>query len=682
MMRSALDVTSPPLVWDPSSAADLPALVNEVREGRCALFVGAGLSVAAGLPDWAGLMQRIVALTGKRNRPRATSTELRRLLRANRFAEVADQCRTILGRELFYEALRAELGRDVELPPVHRTIVETPYACVVTTNFDTLLEDAYARWGTHGLPKAPTSAELARLGTLLHDGGFFILKAHGSIDDDASMVFTAEDYRRIIHANPAFQSIFSALLLTRAVLFVGYSLSDPNFRLLLDSQLTTFGEEVPGRYAVMAGVGEAERDILWRTARIRVFSYEEGQHQRVGEFLDALRVASGEEAEAPARPRRGRKAPAAPADVQRETLGRPTPVESVVLGIDARGERIDLELYAGVPRGGRWLGSTRLPPWPDLRPALETVFGSWGWKLASISRVGALLAQGFPRELAERLDALSDDVCVELELTPEAATLPWEWLIVEGTPLCLRHPVVRRPIGISEAARGFPFVGRPLRALLVGDPNEGPQALPGARDEVVEIESILRRVSADNVVTTLLGADAHTRAVVREIESGDYDVVHFAGHAWYDERQAYLWLSDGAVFASELASILNRRPPALLVLNSHYTAYVPVGIRDDPRAGVASSSAEAVEIAGRQARGFARIAGRAGVGAYLGCVAPPSDPNAAEVAIDLYRRLATGIPVAQALHEARVTTCSMDDASALFYSLTGRPEITLAAPPT
>ena len=299
MMRSALDVTSPPLVWDPSSAADLPALVNEVREGRCALFVGAGLSVAAGLPDWAGLMQRIVALTGKRNRPRATSTELRRLLRANRFAEVADQCRTILGRELFYEALRAELGRDVELPPVHRTIVETPYACVVTTNFDTLLEDAYASWGTHGLPKAPTSAELARLGTLLHDGGFFILKAHGSIDDDASMVFTAEDYRRIIHANPAFQSIFSALLLTRAVLFVGYSLSDPNFRLLLDSQLTTFGEEVPGRYAVMAGVGEAERDILWRTARIRVFSYEEGQHQRVGEFLDALRVASGEEAEVP-----------------------------------------------------------------------------------------------------------------------------------------------------------------------------------------------------------------------------------------------------------------------------------------------------------------------------------------------------------------------------------------------
>jgi CHAT domain-containing protein len=183
-------------------------------------------------------------------------------------------------------------------------------------------------------------------------------------------------------------------------------------------------------------------------------------------------------------------------------------------------------------------------------------------------------------------------------------------------------------------------------------------------------------------VTTLLGSDAHTRAVVRAIETGDYDIVHFAGHAWYDERQSYLWLSDGAVWGSELASILNRRPPAMLGLNSHYTAYVPVGVQDDPRVGAgASSAAEALAIAGRETRGFARIAGRAGVGAYLGAVASPSDPSAAQVAIELYRGLVGGAPVAHALHAARVSTCSMSDASSLFYTLTGCPEITLAPLP-
>ena len=83
------------------------------------------------------------------------------------------------------------------------------------------------------------------------DDAFFILKAHGSITDAASIVFATEDYRRIIHASPAFQSVMSTILMSNAVLFVGYSLSDPNFRLLLESQLTTFGAKAPPRYAIM-----------------------------------------------------------------------------------------------------------------------------------------------------------------------------------------------------------------------------------------------------------------------------------------------------------------------------------------------------------------------------------------------------------------------------------------------
>jgi hypothetical protein len=55
---------------------------------------------------------------------------------------------------------------------LHQTIVKTPYPCVITTNFDTLLEEAYAKWSGRGMPKAPTGMELIRHGTLLLDGAF------------------------------------------------------------------------------------------------------------------------------------------------------------------------------------------------------------------------------------------------------------------------------------------------------------------------------------------------------------------------------------------------------------------------------------------------------------------------------------------------------------------------------
>ncbi|HPV74671.1 MAG TPA: SIR2 family protein, partial [Gemmatimonadaceae bacterium] len=278
------------------SASELPALVSYVRERRCVLFVGAGLSRPAGYPGWGDLMRHVVEGTHAQLGDAARKDELESLLAQYKFAEVADQCRTLLGRTFFGRMLRDQLARPASPPEAtHRAIVQTPYACIVTTNFDTLLEDAFARWSDFGIPKAPTGMELAQHGTLLLDGAFFILKAHGTIHDDDSMVFTSEDYRRITHANPAFQAVMSSLLLTHAVLFVGYSLSDPNFRLLLDSQLTTFGSEAPPRYALMENVSASERAILRRTAGIEVISFAKGAFGEVAGLLRYLAKASAPE---------------------------------------------------------------------------------------------------------------------------------------------------------------------------------------------------------------------------------------------------------------------------------------------------------------------------------------------------------------------------------------------------
>lgn len=267
-------------------------LVRHIQQKRCVVFVGAGLSAGAGLPTWKELLLRgIQELVGSLPKGEIHQEELTNLVKWGKLLEVADFCKEKLG-SAYHQFLSEQVRGDQvqNLPPTHDVLMRLPFSAWVTTNYDKLLERAYSQVRGGGSPKTLTHKDTEALGRLLFDGGPFILKAHGDIDRPETVVLTSRDYSEIIHANPAFNEIFSGLLLTKALLFVGYSLSDPDFRLLMDRQLTHFKGFVPERYALMTGVGEVEQDVLWRTARIRVISYDNAsrKHAEVLDFLKAL----------------------------------------------------------------------------------------------------------------------------------------------------------------------------------------------------------------------------------------------------------------------------------------------------------------------------------------------------------------------------------------------------------
>jgi hypothetical protein len=582
-----------------------------------------------------------------------------------------------MGRREFHAELRRALKVSGDIPETHHAIVDTPYACIVTTNYDTLLEDAYARWSTRGVPKAPTGAELAQQGTLLFDEAFFILKAHGDLDDEASVVLTSEDYRRIIHSSPAFQAMLGGILQRYAVLFVGYSLSDVNFRLLLDNQLTIFNEYVPPRYAIMEAVSEAEKEILWRTAKLRVINYPKGEHKVVGHFLRTIATqtvtpsANGSEK----RTARG----AAPLRV----MPRPRPIHHVDLEISASGERLALhfeeEASPGVSRS-LWSGGSQWPDWPWLQSSLSGV-AEWGSGLAQVNAVGAQLERALPDDLLRCLEATDPNVPVMLSLSSATETIPWEWTIVQGSPLCLRNPVIRRPTGISDRSRGLRLAGTPLRALLIGDAGAGDKSaralLPGAALETKSIAKLL--TDQGHEVTLLSREQAVYSRLVEEVEHGEYDIIHFAGHAWYEREEGLLYLWDGRVSSSELASIFNRRPPVLLVLNSHYTAFAPGGIVSSNTRRANDTGPPGVDHPLPPPMGFMGLASRSGVGAFVGCFGGQlRDDSACRVAITLYQHLLKGFTFAYALHLARKENTNVTDTTGLFYIGSGYAEVILA----
>jgi CHAT domain-containing protein len=288
--------------------------------------------------------------------------------------------------------------------------------------------------------------------------------------------------------------------------------------------------------------------------------------------------------------------------------------------------------------------------------ALASIFGSLEWTTrtptqSSVASAADALREALPSEVREALDRLAPRSLVILHPSLEVEGIPWEWLKVGGALLCQRHAVCRQAPGISDRARGRPPVGRPLRALIVGDPqNPETNKLPGAWAEAQKVANLLAGPGGGRA-TLLRGPEATSSRVRQELAAGGYAVVHFTGHAWFDERESYLELHDGRVWASELGYLFGPRPPALLFLNSHFTSFVPS--RLDAR-DLARPRASAPPMWPRSAlRGFARLAARTGVGTFLGCFGSPLDEESKELACQLYASMLEGLSAAEALRRAR-----------------------------
>ncbi|HZN94418.1 MAG TPA: SIR2 family protein [Myxococcales bacterium] len=725
-------------------AVKVPAsLVRHLRGGRCVLFAGAGLSAQAKLPSWGKLLGDMVQAVGAEDPDEEGSAELKKLFDAGRYLDVADECKERLGAgyaEILSRTLQVGAG---PVPEAHRLVMELPFAAWITTNYDKLLEQAHFQV-RGGVPKTLTHLDADTFGTLLFDGAPFILKAHGDVDKPESLIFTTRDYREIIHANPAFNAVFSAILLTRAVLFVGYSLNDPDFRLLLDRQLTTFKKFVPERYAVMAGVGEVEREVLRRTAQIKVIPYPAGQHHELVTFLrelqaqvappraaapmdllddEAVEIQKEERSKGadvlmsspppppaekatsdrkrsrsdlPSPPPRPAQAPApvgGAARVSAVPLSSPAPVAGpapgaastpstpvrtgetaaaagtsshLVLGLTARGGRT----VAVLKDGSGEMVATGMGPLSTGSSLVRLVAHA---KNADDYRgVGTILADHLHKGLMQTLETLigaAGSPAVTLELDAELESKPWELLEVGGEHLALRAAVSRAPVGMSAAARGRPTFRRPVRALLIGDPAVD---LPGARMEVELLAQIYE--DAGTRPTVLLGGDATLDEVIKLLSGATaFDVVHFAGHAWYDAQDVYLTLAGGVHLTDDaIRPAISHRPPCVMMLNSHYTAFIP--------AGVSAQGPETLKATTAGRIGFIDVAMRAGVGAFVGCFGSPSDEGAANVAVAFHQNLMKGLPAGEALRRSREASRApfgKQDWTHLLYALSGYGDLKL-----
>ncbi|MBL8681619.1 MAG: SIR2 family protein [Myxococcales bacterium] len=265
------------------------ALCEYVGTGLCIPWIGAGISVAAGLPTWNGLVESLVARVGPELQS-AQQSELQYLTSIGLFEDVVEFGRTHLGEGEYREWLLATLGRGSPTD-LHRAIVNLPSPAIVTTNYDQLIETALVS-ATGAVPTVLTAFDVQPLWTQLARRRRFLLKMHGDVGRPETIVLTSRDYKRHVFGNLSFMSFLQRMLLGHSILFLGSSLSDIYIRRVLEEvTYATEGVGVP-HFAVMPNVGTIQRKILRDRFNVRVISYDasKGHVPALLEVLDKVVV--------------------------------------------------------------------------------------------------------------------------------------------------------------------------------------------------------------------------------------------------------------------------------------------------------------------------------------------------------------------------------------------------------
>jgi hypothetical protein len=221
-------------------------LVDEIAEGRCLPFIGAGFSMNAELPpdsampDWQGLTDQLAEAAGISSGPGP---------------EVAARYERLFGRVGLIDAIRRALHPARAQPgAAHLAFANLSFDTIYTTNFDLLLEQAWER------RRRPYRSLAGELQMPFHGGSLAtsIVKMHGDIRHEEHIVVTKRDYDNFLDSYPVVATHLSAMLITRTGLFVGYSRTDPDFTQINDVVRSRLGRFHRMSYLIDFGVPPEE----------------------------------------------------------------------------------------------------------------------------------------------------------------------------------------------------------------------------------------------------------------------------------------------------------------------------------------------------------------------------------------------------------------------------------------
>jgi hypothetical protein len=269
-----LQMTSP-VITD----GDWALLLKRIRDKTCVPFLGAGASMGfegdVALPTASELA---AALAKESSYPGLDKSD---------FLRVCQYYELVFDKKALRDEISKRLKkRDVKPGVVHKALAALPLPCVLTTNYDNLMERAFEEQGkrpvtviydVHGdATDLPNPTEMEPL----------VYKFHGSLERPTTMVCTEDDVIQflssLINGIPPLPSLIKRSFMESSILFIGYGLKDWNIRVMLRA-LRASRPEWANSFAVQRRpvgddglAGEWDTSVLYwdRREKVRCFDID------------------------------------------------------------------------------------------------------------------------------------------------------------------------------------------------------------------------------------------------------------------------------------------------------------------------------------------------------------------------------------------------------------------------
>jgi len=256
-----------------------------------------------------------------------------------------------------------------------------------------------------------------------------------------------------------------------------------------------------------------------------------------------------------------------------------------------------------------------------------------------------------------------------------SSRIPWETLHIGGKSPALETGLTHRyetaDLSIAKWLEKRQQ-GPTLDLLLVVNPTED---LEGAEEEGNRIRQLFEKLKPSLTVRELRGPEARKNEIMKCLKSDNFDVLHYAGHAFFDPlmpaESGIVCAGEEVLSGADLASMGSL--PSLVFFNACEAGR----LRARAQPATDKKAAENLVTRVRESVSFAEAFLRGGIANYVGTYWPVGDAAALRFGEVFYKRLLGGDPLGLAMITGRQEVAKISSPDWADYILYGDPAFVL-----